>query len=571
MKSTSDIMIKRSGTKWKQIKKHVRRTQKVDSNKNIKRNRPGHNIYGKLDNYRDLMKKQLSPYIRAYNRKCIKQRKKSRVYGKLLKNGRGYRKYDNPVDDFLRRSKRKNERLMIFYLGNRDTRANYYRYLHKNYGLDTATIRDIENRSLVNSAKVWNRGNPYLKICDYATNTDESTAHIHTRLVATNIFGKKRDMAVKREKDKGIHHFIRKPSMSFNKALIATYSDTKNKHGRVDSRQAMKAMRKRFDPVIIQQFNKELKKNGIGLHLSLARTGKVNHFTLEEYKAQKDLVKMNSEVSVVKHNGKALSSYLRSSAVSEAQPMINTTISENESEAQNSAYMSASISANQSLQFAKESAKSSFAQSNYDWITGQRFSLNSSAHKVIKKSMAKSKAELRASVSSVAQAKSSTDSLSGSLDFTMASFVASGQSMVGETSDTARRYLTIQNIMKPRNKLIKDFNNKVRKFENEHKWAMRIVQKLHHYHLHLKQLFKKLLPKESNNNLNEFAHGDRWFKAHPHERQEDIIFRLEDSNAKDISHQAQKANENIFNDNRSYKSTPEPRKLIHRDNDLEQH
>lgn len=99
------------------------------------------------------------------------------------------------------------------------------------------------------------------------------------------------------------------------------------------------------------------------------------------------------------------------------------------------------------------------------------------------------------------------------------------------------------------------FNHVMHRFINEHHWALRIAQKLHQYHLHLKHLFKIFLPRESDKDLNQFANGTRYFVRHPKESQEDIIFSLEDQHAKQLTSNAQRTNQQIYSENKSYLSS----------------
>lgn len=305
---TADVMISKSvDPKWSQISAHVNRNNKNYTNQNVNLALSHNNLRGLIHDPAKLDERAYGPYVALL-------RKKAKSQGNLKRAAKnGY--------DFATHGRRSNQRLMILELGNNRSRKRYFKRL-ENHGISKDRIRKTESLALVQTAREFDREHKHLMIGAYATNVDETTAHIHCQLIALpNPSKRTTNMATRQQKKQGVRVTYRRPSLSFNKALCEDFPSARNKANQPSSRGAMKELRQSFDKKIVKNFDRAVARyDGVELGLGLGRTGKVNHLKLSEYQAKKDAKQAKSEARLAKHDKAEYTSSLASAVYSSAIP-----------------------------------------------------------------------------------------------------------------------------------------------------------------------------------------------------------------------------------------------------------
>lgn len=269
MQITATIQVesqKKSGKNgWNGISKHVNRQLQQEKNITINKEYTSMNRLGTIANRQKTLNKVLMPYIKERDSAYSKNSKK---------------RY-NDVSGYLRASKVVPDKLYLATYGNKEAKEQAVDAIARARNISNEDARlqylDACGRGLEKYADSFNRRHPNITVGHYGVHVDEGGApHVHMQAFAHGTTAKG------------------KPSLKFNEGVIAelskdeTVGKTADELRKLKTGELMSLFRSREDPELVRVVGDDISKEFADVpelqSISMARTGKTGHLTMDEYK-----------------------------------------------------------------------------------------------------------------------------------------------------------------------------------------------------------------------------------------------------------------------------------------------
>lgn len=257
---------KKSGKNgWNGISKHVNRQLKHEKNITINHEYTSMNRLGTIANRQKTLNKILMPYIKERDSAYSKNSKK---------------RY-NDVSGYLKASKVVPDKLYLATYGNKVAKEQAVDAIARarNISNEDARLRYLDacSRALEKYADSFNRRHSNITVGHYGVHVDEGGApHIHMQAFAHGTTAKG------------------KPSLKFNEGVIAelaqdeTVGKTADELRELSTGELMSLFRSREDPELVRVVGDDISKEFADVpelqSISMTRTGKTGHLSMEEYK-----------------------------------------------------------------------------------------------------------------------------------------------------------------------------------------------------------------------------------------------------------------------------------------------
>lgn len=257
---------KKSGKNgWNGIAKHVNRQLKNEKNITINDKYTHMNRLGTIANRQKTLNKILMPYIKERDSAYSKNSKK---------------RY-NDVSGYLRASKVVPDKLYLATYGNKESKEQAVDAIAiaRHISNEDARLQYLDacGRGLEKYADSFNRRHSNITVGHYGVHVDEGGApHIHMQAFAHGTTAKG------------------KPSLKFNEGVIAelsqdeTVGKTADELRKLKTGELMSLFRSREDPELVRVVGDDISKEFADVpelqSISMARTGKTGHLSMDEYK-----------------------------------------------------------------------------------------------------------------------------------------------------------------------------------------------------------------------------------------------------------------------------------------------